>query len=518
MNGAMAAVGAGQRQLPWLLVFLVAAVLLCGSLGAKSFWIDELFTAEVTAEPTLPGLIQHAIDTERRPPLHYAIVYLWRRLAGDSETALRLPSVFFALLSLALSGALARRLKLAAPGWAAAALLAAAPTFVLYARMARAYSLNMAVGLLCLICFIRLLQERSSRAYMAYIVSAVVLLYSDYALYSLLLAQNLYVFWLALRSRRRGRPLLPPWLAGQAVLALAYLPWLWVLIMQTQRPTLEADFARGLGGYLLKLAFPAYSFSAGETIFPWDPWAVLAVLTVAALAVLGARRLQRQGQAGFVLIFLITPILFTAVLLSSVAPDITFTNMASRTLFALPLLALLLAGGLFSLPLRPWRLLAALALATAWSASLANYYANRDFLNPIYAVPMRQIVQSVNSQSEPGDIIVSDVDSGFGYYHNRSGAQTPHYDSSTEAEVAQAAISASASPRVWLVTLGRDRTRIDAPGEAFARWLSQSYTLTARTGYAPEDATYRRLKEALLKRPDYAYKALVSLYTRKAAP
>ena len=71
------------------------------------------------------------------------------------------------------------------------------------------------------------------------------------------------------------------------------------------------------------------------------------------------------------------------------------------------------------------------------------------------------------------------------------------------------------SPRVWLVTLGRDRTRVDAPGELFASWLEQGYRLAENRGYAAEDERYRMLKENLLKRADYEYKANVRLYVRR---
>jgi hypothetical protein len=155
-------------------------------------------------------------------------------------------------------------------------------------------------------------------------------------------------------------------------------------------------------------------------------------------------------------------------------------------------------------------------LALAWGAALSNYYAGRDFHNPIYVVPMREIVQEMAAELQPGDVIVSDVDSGFGYYYALSGETTPHFSSFTESLAAQQTITSGRSPRVWLVTLGRDRTRVDAPGELFAAWLAQDYRLAENRGYAPEDALYRAVKEKLLKRADYAYKANVRLYVRRS--
>jgi hypothetical protein len=131
---------------------------------------------------------------------------------------------------------------------------------------------------------------------------------------------------------------------------------------------------------------------------------------------------------------------------------------------------------------------------------------------------MREIVQEVAAAAGSGDVIVSDVDSVFGYYYARiarSRATAPHFLSASEAEAAKQAITGAHSPRVWLVTLGRDRTRIDAPGDLFAAWLDQGYRLAERRGYAREDDVYQRLKEMLLKRADYEYKAEVRLYVRR---
>jgi hypothetical protein len=201
--------------------------------------------------------------------------------------------------------------------------------------------------------------------------------------------------------------------------------------------------------------------------------------------------------------------------LSSLATDIPFINMASRTLFAIPFFSLILAAGVLSLRLLPWRMLALVGLALAWGAATANNAGNVSFHNPIYAVPMRQIVQQVNAETRPGDVIVSDVDTAFSHYYERSGGVTPHFLSAADSDAAKQAIQAGDIARVWLVTFGRDRTRLDAPGDALAAWLEQrSYRLADSRGYAPEDPLYQRLKKALLKREDYDYKLLVRLYER----
>jgi hypothetical protein len=212
------------------------------------------------------------------------------------------------------------------------------------------------------------------------------------------------------------------------------------------------------------------------------------------------------------------PLAFTIFLLSTFATDITFLNVASRTALAAPYFYIFLAGGL-ARPDRSWKtcqVLAVALLAVAWTMGLANLYTGRQYHNPIYAVPMRQIVQQVVADSRPGDVVVADPDSIFDHYLARTGGGTTESAltllSSVEADTLPG-LQAAPPPRLWLVTLGRDRTRAMEPTDLLS-WLAGNYRLAESRGYVPQDPLYQRFKQLLLHRPDYDYKALVRLYVR----
>ena len=92
-----------------------------------------------------------------QPPLYYALVAGWTRLAGTGEWALRFPSVAFGLLMVALAYALGRRLFGPVAGWAAALLGALHPLWVYYAQEARMYTLLTALGMLAGYALLRVL-------------------------------------------------------------------------------------------------------------------------------------------------------------------------------------------------------------------------------------------------------------------------------------------------------------------------------------------------------------------------
>ena len=69
-------------------------------LNTQSLWYDEAVTAQVASQG-ISELTRWTAD-DIQPPLYYYAVAGWTRLAGRSEWALRFPSVFFGVLTVAL--------------------------------------------------------------------------------------------------------------------------------------------------------------------------------------------------------------------------------------------------------------------------------------------------------------------------------------------------------------------------------------------------------------------------------
>jgi hypothetical protein len=511
-----------------LLILLIAAGLLYASVSGRSLWIDELYTVREVVEPSIPVLVEQVIQAERRPPIYFLALHVWSGLVGSGETVQRAFSVACLLLSLPLVYLLGRRLGGEMVARWSLVLTAASPFLILYGPMVRAYSLTLLLGCLSTLAFLRWRERPTAISWLGYVVAALALIYTDYVGLALVLAQGLLGFRTPTNADDQGENsknnenprssafVRVQFLAAFGLLALAYLPWVGVIVAQVGRPVIPADFAQSLSGYVLKMAYPFYSFSLGETIFPWHPAAVLGCLAVAFLAVMAlAFWRESAARASALALFLGLPLAFTIFLLSTFATDITFLNVASRTALAAPYFYIFLAGGLA----RPGRspqtgqVWAVALLAVAWIVSLANLYTGRQYHNPIYAVPMRQIAQQVVADSRPGDVVVADPDSIFDYYLARTGSGTTlPLLSSVEADTLPG-LQATPPARLWLVTLGRDRTRAMEPTELLA-WLAENYRLAESRGYVPQDPLYQRVKQRLLHRPDYEYKAVVRLYAR----
>jgi mannosyltransferase len=141
------------------IVCSVAFVLGLVRLGTPSLWLDESFTAQ--GDPV-------QAFTNGYHWLYYSLEWPWRHLVGDSEWALRFPSVVGSMLACALLVVLARRFFERPVALAAGLLLATSPFFVKWSQQARGYTFLVAVGLLATLVLLRALERGTPGAWAGY--------------------------------------------------------------------------------------------------------------------------------------------------------------------------------------------------------------------------------------------------------------------------------------------------------------------------------------------------------------
>ncbi len=131
------------------LLSLAAFSLRIYRLDAAALWNDEglsLYRAQAPWAETLRGRIilkgLHPIETiDNHPPLYFVLLKAWIAFVGDSEFALRFPSVFASILLIPLVWATWKHLKNPTAARIAAVLLAISPLYLWYGQEARMYTL-----------------------------------------------------------------------------------------------------------------------------------------------------------------------------------------------------------------------------------------------------------------------------------------------------------------------------------------------------------------------------------------
>jgi hypothetical protein len=288
VNDSIASPEPARRSPIWPLLALLALLLFAFGLRvyrlpAQSLWYDEGVSWYLTRMSPPALTVWTANDIQ--PPLYYYLLWLWVRLAGTSEYALRFPSVFFGVLTLPLLWITARRLLGMRAAWLAALLLALSPLHVYYAQEARMYTLLTFLGLLSSYLLLRLASSRGQTLPSphrgeglgmggAYVLAVVAALYTHYFAFFLLAAHALYVLYKwgqRLLSAHLLRPRVSTSTSTSTLtltltlisIFLLYLPWLPFLLTRYGLDTSYWPGTLKLGEMARKLFI---AFSLGETV------------------------------------------------------------------------------------------------------------------------------------------------------------------------------------------------------------------------------------------------------------
>ncbi|HSW50689.1 MAG TPA: hypothetical protein VLH09_10970, partial [Bryobacteraceae bacterium] len=259
-----------QMVLPVCL--LAQAALLMTRLDLLPVWGDEYFTLKAVSGSFGQAIGAYAADGIN-PPLHALLVQLWLLIPWPLETttAARLLSVLFVAAStVAIDRLWLRPLSGRARLWFLL-LWTLSPSLLLYARMARSYSLQVLVFAVVLKTAVRLVQEpRLMWRGMVFSLGCACLLYVHY-LPGLALLLGVLV-GLAWRAKRGPRKEVLKTAAGVvALVAVLYAAWLGRLagtvvhMARAETPLVEG----GVKAEAVRLGYSVFSLSFGETPRDW---------------------------------------------------------------------------------------------------------------------------------------------------------------------------------------------------------------------------------------------------------
>jgi len=254
-------------ELPWRELLIVAAIVAIAiglrfpSIGARSFWSDEAYSAEI-ASHTSQEIVALSARDDAHPPFFYLALAFWGHVAGTDDAGLRSLSAVASVMTILVVWWLGRRLGRPALGLLAAFFTAASPFQILAAQEARMYAL---LGLLTVVSWAALLEAVDGhwRWWVVYGVATALAMYTHYFAFLNVLGQAVFVLGGAFRIVR-------PWALSQVIVTVVYLPWVMRFLSTLTagrgwpflRPPLEASTITALLGLL----------SFGGHIFGFAGW------------------------------------------------------------------------------------------------------------------------------------------------------------------------------------------------------------------------------------------------------
>lgn len=207
----------------WVIV-LLGLVLRLISLD-QSLWLDEAINVIATQNFSLVGMITDYAKADFHPPLFFIILWIWTKLFGISEIAVRIPSIIFGILTVYLVYLIGNKLHSKNLGLVAALLLTVNPLHIYYSQEARMYALATLAVSLNIFLLIKLVKgEKFNLIFL--IISNIIVFASDYVAYFVFPAQ--IIFLLMLKQKK----IIKKWFMALLVAVLAGIWWVPIFLNQ----------------------------------------------------------------------------------------------------------------------------------------------------------------------------------------------------------------------------------------------------------------------------------------------
>lgn len=382
------------------LILFLALILRLVSIN-QSLWLDEAIYVLAIKQQSFWGIITKFLVGDFHPPLYISLLWIWDHIFGFSEIASRLPSVVFGLLAVYLTYYLGKNWFNKKIGLLAALFLGVSPLYVYYSQEARMYSLTVCLAVLSFIFFWRFINNQRWGT-VGWVITNVLILYTDYPLALLITTQVLYI--LIFEKRLIKKVIWPLIISG-----IFFSPWL--IIFQKQLINGQAvaaalpNWATIVGGSSLKeLALIPIKTFFGRISFENKYLYGLLILIVSLLngyiVIQGIKKIDKKT---WVLIFWVTVPVVLAFIISFFIPVLSYFRM----IFILPGFYLLLARGLEREEKYFWPTLVGILLISF--GSLFIYYTNPKFQREDW----RGAMATVEQKAGDGGVILLESDNSF---------------------------------------------------------------------------------------------------------
>ncbi len=495
-----------MRAAPWsrwlpVIVLLLAFALRVYRLGDQNVWWDEAFSTWVARHDI--GTLTTLAAGDTHPPLYYWLLHPWMQASGPSEFAIRFPSLMFGVIAVALVYRLGCQLSQRSSlmvGVLAALLLATSRFHVWWSQEIRMYSLAAMWAVASSLALLMALRTRTTRWWVAYLLTTIAGMYSLYLFAFVLAAQNVFILWWWLWRLRARLPVtrhqVGGWVGIMVTAALALLPW-----MAYTLPRLKSWSAASQFSPLIYLQLYWTVLTLGITTFVEQYWA--ADLVFVAIIVAGAfawrkyatRNMQHEpGVLHLASCILLVPAAGIFILLT--LPQGLFYRPpleARYQLLSVPALALVLAGSLIAL--WEWRKVAGVAaglvLLVLMLWVLPGYYDGRHLRDDF-----QTMTRAVAAYAEPGDALLLVSGDRFPLFQFRydvlpDRTRLPDVTTLSVVKVTLQDVERVLAPlaqqhkRVWLAEVEKN---LQDPDGLLAGWLDKNRNAVWR-----EDYGYNRL-------------------------
>lgn len=381
----------------------------------RSLWGDEAFSFFIADDLALKyvqiakigainaiikPLIDMTIEMAKYAHVPFYIVFLsmWINMCGSSELILRISSIIFGILSVAIIYLLAKELFDRKIAFIASIFLALSPFAIFMSQEIRPYSLVLFFSLLSMLFLWKiLLGKRSVFNKICYIACTVFLCLTHPYAILFLLSQLLFVLTLVFNDKIEANKYYLV-LIMQIIIGVIILPF-YLLLSFNSAAMISKDMSYGTFPVYIRMIVPLFAFSLGEAVAPWNwPLVLPALLIFGGLFLLSFKYIKEQ-EVVFLLTLLLFPIIFAVVFLGK-------TTLPKYLIFSLPSYLVLIARSTLQIPSNVLRRLIIVAIVVLSLLASSNYFRLKEYHNSNQLEPWRTVSSIIKKQYQKGDVII----------------------------------------------------------------------------------------------------------------
>jgi hypothetical protein len=374
-------VGPNVQINPLVWALPLQALLLLSNLDLLDPWGDEWFT--LTTVPQRVNQVVSTVAGNIHPPLYYVLLHYWIQLPWTLSplASMRAMSAVWAMIATWVIYALWLRREAPRFQKMFLALWALSPCLLLHSRMARSYSMQLALASLAIYTAPQWAEQpRNWKRLLAYVGSSTALLYTHY-LSGLAVAAGVCVAFLLKKRFALAA-------AQVALLAMLYAPWVPILGSVLGRWNwigIPYPYEGGdvISDQFVRLAYLFVSFTFGETL------STMSVLLSVALTPVVIYALWRA--VGTRPPWLPIVLMATGIAWIGVSRFEQFVFMPNHLMFVLPFFLILI--------LRQLNPLAFMALLVVYAGADYAYFTRSGFLVKPYAAPYNEMADVIRERS-----------------------------------------------------------------------------------------------------------------------
>jgi hypothetical protein len=410
----------GQTLLILAAMMLIAAGLRL--LASRSLWLDE---ATSWFETQLPydRMIEVLRDTDVHPPGYFTVLWATVRAFGDSELALRLPSLVAATALVPMLYVAGKALYDRATGLVAAGFAVVAPIVVWYSQEARMYAQLMLLAAIAVWAIYQALETGRFRYWLVYALAGAALAWTQYFAFLPLITFEAAIAIVAWQRSRAGHPttrlVVGAVLAALLIAALVapLIPFAHHQFAVNQEAGKGFDAPSQVGGTENQVSLYAALTNGIWAVFGYHSNATMLNLSALwPLLILLALMLLGRGRS-LATMLLLAGVLVPTAMLTALALNQPFLFEVRYNLTAVPFLLLL---GARAVTTWPHTSRGRVALATAAIAAFGVGLADQEWngTNP-RSYDFEGALHEVDARSGPKDVLMympHDLNNLVAYY------------------------------------------------------------------------------------------------------